>query len=333
MKSAIKLLLIALIMLTLSLQAAAQNIDELIGEIKYSQEGYYVLTAGGKQYLLANVPREPGQVKEGKYYVMGFATIDVQDQTFNGLIPFQITKMDYKGPLQGAQENGADAEAGPMEVTGYIFYYTKSAVPTYVLSVLDQNKQPVYYPIANIPAQPNQIAQGLYKVTAIKNPSLQNPSGIGIPIQITACEPADNQTAGQQQDQNQAKIYEGRLMFMPLVQGSDTGFYVLTTQDNQQFMLSNLPQKKDKKYQPGLYKVQGIIEPNAENPYNIGIPMKVTAINFVMPLPGMENTDMNDPASLFYNNDEQEEYDNLYDSGGFDIDGGGGTEDPGGSMW
>ena len=46
----------------------AQNISELIGEIKFVQSqngGYYLLIAGGQKYNLINLPKQQGQVQEG----------------------------------------------------------------------------------------------------------------------------------------------------------------------------------------------------------------------------------------------------------------------------
>lgn len=317
-------LFLSLFLLLTSL-SIAQNIDQLIGEITWvtDQGGYYMLNTGQQKYALINLPRQAGQVQEGKYYVTGFSTIQA-DPLFTGPIPFQVTQMDYKGPLQNAQSNTQPVvQNGTLNTTGYIFYHTKGAAPTYVFSVLDVNQKPVFYAITNIPATPGQITEGLYQVTATINSSLQNPSGVGTPIVIQSINPAAQDTAGQQ-NQNGEKEYIGNVVFMPFNQGM--GYYVLQTQDNQQYALLNLPQQEGK-YQPGQYKVKGIAQPDMQSPQNIGIPMEVTAINLIMPLPGMD-ANMTDPMNLFQNDEDGEgdEEDSgnseFFDSGTFDPTGG-----------
>jgi len=291
-----KVTLIVLFFLLFS-YSFAQNISEFTGEIKYDQAGgYYILSANGTQYALINVPRQPGQIQEGQYYVMGFPTLEVQDPSFSGPVPFQVTKMDYKGPSQSSQ-NLQVASGDIWETTGYIFLYNKGSVPTYVLSVLGQNNTPVYYPIVNYPPQPGIIEQGLYKVRAIKSPSLQNPIGTGIPLQIILCQSSGSQSGQDSQQQNGVQEYLGNVLFMPLGDGAGMGYYVLQTQDNQQYTLVNLPQQEGK-YQAGYYKVMGKVTPGTTNPYGFGTPMEVSGITLITPLPGMDNSTM-DPSSLF----------------------------------
>jgi len=322
-----KLIYIFIFIFILSLPLKAQNLLDLTGELKFIQQGsggYYALIVEDRTYALVNLPKTAGQLKDGKYHICGIPTIPISDNTsVSGPIPLQVTKIEAMGNTGQSQNN----QGGKVELTGMIFFYTKDNIQTYVLAVRRSDNKSDFYSLVNIPNQPNQIKQGMYKVSGLI--ASQNPSGFGTPLQITSINPADNQTPQNTtvtQNQNEEKEFMGQVVFIAMNQASG-GCYILQTQDRQQFALINLPQENGK-FQPGQYKVRGIISPDAVNPYNLGTPMKVTDIKLVAAIspnnPLLNN--QNNQNQLFNNNDGEdgEDGDPLFnsDSPGEDSDGG-----------
>jgi len=319
-----KLIYISIFIFILLLPVRAQNVLDLNGDLKFIQQGnggYYALFVEDRTYALVNLPKMAGQLKDGKYHICGIPTIPINENTtVSGPIPLQVTKIEAIGNSSQSQNN----QGGKVELTGMIFFYTKDTVQTYVLAVRRADNKSDFYSLVNIPNQPNQIKQGTYKITGII--ASQNPSGFGTPLQITSINPADNQSSQPQNttaNQNEEKEFMGQVVFIAMNQAGG-GCYVLQTQDKQQFALINLPQENGK-FQPGQYKVKGIISPGAANPYNLGTPMKVTDIKLVAAI-SPNNPLLNNQNQLFNNNDGEdgEEGDPLFnsDSPGEDSDGG-----------
>ncbi|OQA19269.1 MAG: hypothetical protein BWY64_01002 [bacterium ADurb.Bin363] len=95
------------------------------------------------------------------------------------------------------------------------------------------------------------------------------------------------------------------ILFMPLGNIGGIGYYMLQTQDNQQYALINLPQEEGK-LEPGQYKLKGTIIQNAPNPYNIALPfinVNINTLNLIVAMPGMNNS-----MDIFnFNEDEDED--------------------------
>ncbi|MEQ8187366.1 MAG: hypothetical protein ABRQ39_05285 [Candidatus Eremiobacterota bacterium] len=284
----------------------SQDISEFIGEIKFvnANGGYYVFISGGKQYSLVNLPRQQGQIKEGKYRITGLPSIN--DPLYTGPIPFQVTRMEFLGASQTGQN-------GELLLTGNVFFYNYGGTSTYLLEVSGANNNKTYYSLTGI--APGQIAEGKYNV---KGYAMTSQSGnMGTPLKITKIEPATaansqiQQDTTQQNNQNQEKQYMGMIMFRPIGSVGGIGYYMLQTQDNQQFALIDLGQEEGK-VKPGYYNVTGAITNDAPNPYNINIPfMHISNINLISEIPGM-----NDNTNMFFQQDDGEE--------GGEEDGGGG---------
>jgi hypothetical protein len=297
------LLILFIFSFTLYGRGFSQNISEMIGEVKFVNAqgggGYYALIAGGKQYALINLPKQQGKIQEGKYKITGMPTMDVKDDLFTGPIPFQVTHMEYMGPSAQSNQNGT------IELTGPVFFYNYGGVSTYVLDVAGPNNTHTYYTLVNIPA--GQISDGNYKVRGVTNSSLKSPSGFGTPLQISKIEPANGtQQPGQKdnKDKNKEQQYTGMILFRPVGNVGGIGYYMLQTQDNNQYALIDLPQEEGK-IPPGYYNVKGAITPEAPNPYGINIPlMHITDIKLIREMPGMNSNTMD---MFNVNNDDEEE--------------------------
>ncbi|HPZ06827.1 MAG TPA: hypothetical protein PL110_01820 [Candidatus Eremiobacteraeota bacterium] len=285
--------------LSITTIAFSENILELIGEVKFVQNGnsgYYALIVGGKHYALINLPRQKGELKEGKYKIMGITTLDIKDPLFTGPIPLQVTQMNFMASTSQPENN----QNGSVELTGVIFFNTKIQNPVYMLSVAGPNNSHTYYTLINIPPQPGKIPEGTYKVTGIINSTLQGISGT-TSLQITKLD----QINPQQKEANAEQEFTGMILFMPLGNIGGIGYYMLQTQDNQQYALINLPQEEGK-LEPGQYKLKGTIIQNAPNPYNIALPfinVNINTLNLIVAMPGMNNS-----MDIFnFNEDEDED--------------------------
>ncbi len=285
----------------------SQDISEFVGEIKFVNEngGYYAFISGGKHYNLVNLPKQQGQVKEGKYKITGLPSIN--DPLYTGLIPFQVTRMELLGPSQAGSN-------GELQLTGNVFFYNYGGASTYLLEVSGANNTKTYYSLTGI--APGQIAEGKYSIKGYADTS-QAGSAMATPLKITKIEPATaanttaQQDTTQQNNQNQEKQYMGMIMFRPIGSVGGIGYYMLQTQDNQQFALIDLGQEEGK-VKPGYYNVTGAVAPDAPNPYNINIPfMHISNINLISEIPGMS-----DNTNMFFQQDDGEE--------GGEEDGGGG---------
>jgi hypothetical protein len=303
-----KFLLFLLIFSLAHCRVFSQDMSEFIGEIKFVNEngGYYAFISGGKHYSLVNLPRQQGQIKEGKYKIMGLPSIN--DPLFTGPIPFQVTRMEFLGAL------GQTGQNGELQLTGSVFFYNYGGTSTYLLEVSGPNNNKTYYSLTGI--APGQIAEGKYNIKGYADTS-QSGSAFGTPLKITKIDPVTAANAGgqqetpQQNNQNKEQQYMGMVMFRPIGSVGGIGYYMLQTQDNQQFALIDLPQQEDGKIKPGYYSVTGAVAPDAPNPYNINMPlMHISNINLISEIPGM-----NDNTNIF-NQQQDGEEDGEEDGGG-----------------